>query len=96
MMSSISVSDLQQHLSSLHIIDIRSIQSYNNNHIPGAMNIPFEKLIVEPNAYLNPQQSYCLYCQKGIVSVKACQILSKVGYRVMNLRGGYEEWIMQQ
>lgn len=95
MMSSISITELQKHLSSLIIIDIRSIQSYNNNHIPGAINIPFEKLIIAPKEYLELNLQYCLYCQKGLISSKACQILSRLGYHVVNLHGGYEEWILQ-
>ncbi len=95
MMSSISVEDLLKHLGSLNIIDIRSIQNYNNNHIPGSINVPFDNLILTPEKYLNPRQSYCLYCQKGLSSKSACQILSRKGYKVMNLQGGYEEWVLK-
>lgn len=95
MMSSISVEDLLTHLGSLNIIDIRSIQSYNNNHIPGAINVPFESLILTPERYLIPTQTYCLYCKKGLSSKSACQILSRKGYKVMNLQGGYEEWVLK-
>ena len=47
MISSITVSDLLN-FSGLNIIDVRTEQSYNNNHIPGAVNVPFNKLIAEP------------------------------------------------
>ena len=57
MIPSITITDLLQY-TGLNIIDIRSEQSYNNNHIPGAINIPFEKLIVNPEKYLNKDQKY--------------------------------------
>lgn len=95
MISSISIEELLNK-KDINIIDIRSIQSYNNNHIENAINIPFEKLITNPGKYLNPNIQYFIYCQKGLVSKKACQILSNYGYHVVNIIGGYEEWILKK
>ena len=95
MLSSISVHDLKEKIGSENIIDIRSNQSYNNNHIPSATNIPLEKLILEPKKYLQASSIYYIYCQKGISSPKICQILNKMGYHTINILGGYEEWILQ-
>jgi len=78
------------------IIDIRSNQSYNNNHIDGAINIPYQELIINPSKYLNRNTKYFIYCQKGITSVKACNILYNQGYNVINIIGGYEEWVMKK
>ncbi len=95
MLSSISVQDLKDKISSVNIIDIRSNQSYNNNHIPNSINIPLEKLILEPKKYIEASSIYYIYCQKGISSQKICQILNKMGYHTINILGGYEEWILQ-
>ncbi len=94
MISNISISDLLQITSPIHLIDLRSVQSYNNNHMDGAVNIPYEKLIANPSHYLNPNIRYYIYCQKGLTSNKVCQILTKMGYKVTNIIGGYEEWIL--
>ena len=45
-MSSITIDELIPLIGKINIIDIRSVQNYNNKHIPGAVNIPFEKLII--------------------------------------------------
>ena len=95
MISSISSKDLIKQ-NCTNIIDIRSIEKYNNNHIPNSKNIPFEKLIMNPANYLDRQQIYYLYCQKGITSKKACQILSNIGYRITNISGGYEQWLLEK
>lgn len=95
MLSSISISELKNKINSIDIIDIRSNQSYNNNHIPTAINIPMEKLIAEPKKYLLTNKTYYVYCQKGISSLKTCQILNRMGYHTLNVIGGYEEWILQ-
>ena len=95
MLSSISIDELKNKIGSIDIIDIRSNQSYNNNHIPSAINIPMEKLILEPSKYLQSNKIYYIYCQKGISSIKTCQILNRMGYHTSNIIGGYEEWILQ-
>lgn len=96
MSSNISIKEFLKIMDSSNIIDIRNSQSYNNNHIPGAINIPMEKLIVDPKSYLKPNLIYYIYCQKGISSSKTCQILTRLGYRVVNIIGGYEEWILEK
>lgn len=79
-----------------NLIDIRSTQSYNNNHIPGAIHIPFEDLLVKPEQYLDPRRTYYIYCQQGTKSAKLCQILNQVGYRTVTIAGGYENWILER
>ena len=79
----------------LNIIDLRSNQSYNNNHIPGSINIPYNELLSNPFKYLEKNKRYYLYCQKGITSKKVCDILSIKGFKTYNILGGYEEWILQ-
>lgn len=95
MISSISVSELSKILSSVKIIDVRSVEKYNDNHIPGAINIPAEKLLAYYQKYLNQNETYYIYCQKGLKSLKISQILNRLGYKLINLNGGYESWILE-
>lgn len=78
----------------INIIDIRSIQSYNNNHIPNAKNVPMEKLLINPEQYLNKFERYYLYCQKGLSSENVCNILRKLGFDAISIDGGYESWVL--
>ncbi|MBE6138431.1 MAG: rhodanese-like domain-containing protein [Firmicutes bacterium] len=95
-MFNISIRDLKKIVHTASIIDIRSIASYNNNHIPGSKNIPFEVLISKPDKYLNKSDIYYIYCQKGHKSLKVCQILNSLGYSTKNIIGGYEAWILDK
>jgi rhodanese-related sulfurtransferase len=95
MISSITIQDLMN-CHGINLIDLRNEQSFNNNHIPGAINIPYEKLIVNPSKYLDKNNKYFLYCQRGITSVKVCKMLAIQGYKVVNIIGGYEEWILRK
>ena len=73
MMSSITVSEFIKIMNRVLIIDIRSIENYNRNHIPGAIHIPWETLLVHPEKYLSKNQTYYIYCQKGSLQQKKHQ-----------------------
>lgn len=72
------------------IIDIRSKLQYNNGHILNAINVNSIYLLATPDKYLNKNETYYIYCASGFTSAKVCNHLSKLGYKVVNLLGGYE------
>jgi len=96
MINSISIKELLKKETDAYIIDIRSNQSYNNNHIPNSKNIPNEILISNPGKYLEKDKTYYLYCQKGVTSIRTCLLLNNLGYNAVNINGGYEAWILQK
>lgn len=95
MIENISVSELKR-INTNNLIDIRSIEKYNNKHILNARNIPMEQLLINTSKYLNKSERYYIYCQKGIQSRKLCQILKSSGYNVVNVTGGYEAWVLNE
>lgn len=95
MFENISVIELKK-LNNINLIDIRSIEKYNNKHILNAINIPLEQLLIKPEKYLAKFEKYYIYCQKGIQSRKLCQLLIQKGYNVVNVSGGYEAWILNE
>ena len=90
---SITIAELRN-LDNPNIIDIRSVENYNNNHIPGARNILYQDLLINHAKYLNKKENYYIYCKRGLTSKGLCQILEKQGYHVYNITGGYEAWIL--
>ena len=95
MFESILVNDLKK-LNNIKIIDIRSIEKYNDNHIMNAINVPANQLLTNTSKYLNRFDKYYIYCQKGIQSSKICKVLKNNGYDVVNISGGYESWVMNE
>ena len=89
----ISVSDFLK-LNNPNVIDIRMPQKFNDNHIPGALNINANSLMNNPEKFLNPNLTYYIYCQKGSASRTLAQVLRVKGYKVFNISGGYEAWIL--
>lgn len=92
-MFSISVDDFMK-LSKVNVIDLRCSEKYNNSHIPGSINIFFDKLISTPDKFISKDFKYYLYCQHGYTSKNVCAILSKLGYDVVNIEGGFESWLL--
>lgn len=72
------------------IIDVRSPQEFALRHIPGAVNIPYERL---KNVQGLPEDiPLILYCERGSVSMVAARELAARGYRAKTLIGGIHSW----
>jgi rhodanese-related sulfurtransferase len=76
------------------VIDARSPQSYNAEHIPGAINIPHRMMTEESTRQLDRSTLYVVYCD-GIgcnASTKGALNLARLGFRVKELIGGLVWW----
>lgn len=72
------------------VVDVRSEGEFRDKHLPGAMNIPLDRLR-EEIARLAPskEQPLVLHCLSGTRSAMGKAMLKKLGYRnVFNL-GSY-------
>ncbi len=92
MFKSVDINELKKLIGKIDIIDIRDPDEYNDSHIPTSINIPNDKIMINPEYYLNKSKQYYIYCQYGKTSIKTCIYLNKVGYNVINLIGGYQKY----
>jgi len=78
----------------LVVVDIRTPKEYINNHIPEAINIPYERILDdELEDFFKDGKSKILYCNKDEQSNAAWMILTQYGYENMTvLNGGMEAW----
>ena len=76
------------------VIDIRPTQKYNDNHIPNSINVEYSKLVGNPEKYINKNDTYYIYCQKGVLSKRTVIFLRSMGYNVIDIIGGYEGYIL--
>lgn len=92
----ISVKDLKelQTKEKLNIIDIRDNYNYKIGHIPTSINIIENKLLIMPNNYLNFKDTYYIYCKNGERSKSVVNILKQQGYKVINIEGGYNNYLL--
>lgn len=77
------------------ILDVRTPQEFSEGHIDGAVNLPVDD-ISEPaisEITTNLDAPILVYCRSGIRSVRACQMLAKMGYDdLFNLADGIIGW----
>jgi rhodanese-related sulfurtransferase len=67
------------------LVDVRDEQEYEQFHLRGAVNIPYETL---QNQSLEKNRIYIVYCDNGMQSMRAARDLAMDGYRVYNVLGG--------
>ena len=72
------------------LLDVRSHQEYNEEHLPGAININLYDLKKEiTDKIKNKETTIVVYCSCGVRSKKAKEILEELGYtEVYNLKEG--------
>lgn len=93
MYSSITASDIKGMIGKINIIDIRENYLYRLGSIPTSKNIPLSYLDMSPEKYLKKDEKYYIYCALGMKSPKLCNKLSNLGYNIVNILGGYNEYI---
>ena len=80
----------QKEPDSYSVIDVRDESSYSYGHIPGAVNIPAEKLFSVP---LSKEKELVICCRSGKISGELADKLLEQGYRASELKGGYFAWL---
>lgn len=93
MYKSIKASELKGMIGRVKIIDIRKSYLYNLGSIPSSRNIPSSYLLIDPSKYLNKNEEYYIYCTQGMESPRICANLTKQGYKVVNVLGGYNDYM---
>lgn len=76
----------------VYLIDVRTPEEYSEGHIPGAMNIPLDKLesiqMIVPYA----DKTMIVYCRSGSRSAEAANQLEAYGYLKIYDLGGIINW----
>lgn len=81
------------------IVDVRDAKSFAAGHIPGAINIPFDKYKgfegseTEFSGLRKDGYNY-VYCYEHLCNLaqKAAKKFASLGYPVKEMVGGFEEW----
>lgn len=94
--TSVSASEFDKKIKagSVQLLDVRTPQEYADEHIDGAINInvqseDFQRLAERE---LSKDSTILVYCRSGRRSLEAAKILTNLGYKVINLKGGIIEW----
>ena len=79
----------------VQLVDVRTPDEYAAGNIPGSVNIDVltGKFGETASALLDRAYTVAVYCRSGNRSKNAAQVLSMMGYNVVELNGGYNEWV---
>jgi len=76
------------------VLDVRSPEDYEAEHIPGALNMPHRSMSPETTQGLDRETLYVTYCD-GIGcngSTKGALNMARLGFKVKELVGGLDWW----
>ena len=77
------------------LLDVRTIEEYNQGHIPNAhlIDIQNPQYFLYKLELLNPSKTYLVYCRSGARSSQACVLMKNKGIEnCFNLLGGINQW----
>lgn len=86
---SILVNEIDNLIGKINLIDIREPEEVKFGTIKTAKNIPMGSLLNNPSQYLKKEENYYLMCQSGMRSGRTVGQLKKLGYKVINVKGGF-------
>lgn len=88
-----AVSDSHKH----QLVDVRTLEEFNEGHLQNAQNICVTDADFEENiSKLDKTQPIYLYCRSGKRSAKAAEILKGMGFKeIYDMEGGFLEWQSQ-
>jgi rhodanese-related sulfurtransferase len=76
----------------LQVFDVRRPGEYAGGHVPGAVNVPLNKLT--DNASLESRRPTAVICAGGYRSSAATSLLAPLGFhKLYNVLGGTSAWI---
>ena len=79
----------------VQIVDVRTPEEFDAGNIEGSINIDVltGRFGEEASALLDKTRTVAIYCRSGNRSKDAAEILSMMGYNVVELDKGYHAWL---
>jgi len=75
------------------ILDVRSTEERNEGFIPGSDHIDFGIMFFRIGNFVeDPEEEFIVACQSGARSTIAAKLLQDMGYKPINLAGGFLGW----
>ncbi len=77
------------------LVDVLSPENYEDEHIPGSINIPLEDIEKKANELLDKDKEIIVYCGSSQcnMSSQAAEELARLGYKeAYDYEGGLQDW----
>jgi len=89
------LADMKENEQSLVIIDVLGEEQFEKEHVPGAINIPYERVAHEALDRFDKEDSIVVYCKNEActASPEAAKKLEDLGFKhVCDFENGIEGW----
>ncbi|MFF4096402.1 rhodanese-like domain-containing protein [Streptomyces sp. NPDC001834] len=92
--ASLSPAQAAARLAEFTVVDVRSPGEYASGHVPGALNIPLDRLPEAVPALKSAaaRRPLLMVCASGVRSTRACDMLAAADVDAMTLSGGTSAW----
>ncbi|MER5897649.1 rhodanese-like domain-containing protein [Streptomyces sp. NPDC001876] len=92
--ASLSPAQAAARLEEFTVIDVRAPGEYASGHVPGALNIPLDRLgeAVPALKAASARGSLLMVCASGARSTQACEVLARADIEAVTLTGGTSAW----
>jgi rhodanese-related sulfurtransferase len=79
------------------LVDVRSPESWDQGHIPGAVHLPGGKVRLRAEQTIDRERPVVVYCWGPACNgaTKAALEFAKLGYDVKEMIGGFEYWVRE-
>ncbi|MCP2326826.1 rhodanese-related sulfurtransferase [Hamadaea flava] len=79
------------------LVDSRSIDAWEQGHIPGAVHLPTAAIATEAAGLIDRDKVVVTYCWGPGCNgaTRAALAFARLGYRVKEMIGGYEYWVRE-
>jgi rhodanese-related sulfurtransferase len=88
----LAVREVRARLTELTVVDVRTPGEYASGHLPGALNVPLDRLEGALPALRAAGGELLIVCRSGARSAKACALLAGHGIVTADLTGGTTAW----
>lgn len=89
--------DLHAGIPGLVVVDSRSVESWRQGHIPGAVHLPTAEIATRATELVPADATVVTYCWGPGCNgaTRAALEFARLGYRVREMIGGYEYWVRE-
>lgn len=89
--------DLEAGVTGVVVVDSRSIDAWEQGHIPGAVHLPTREIAARAAELIDRDTTVVTYCWGPGCNgaTRAALAFARLGYRVKEMIGGYEYWVRE-
>ncbi|MGJ6966763.1 rhodanese-like domain-containing protein [Streptosporangium sp. G11] len=89
--------DLEARVPGLFVVDSRSLEAWQQGHLPGALHLPTGEVAARAAELIPADTVVVTYCWGPGCNgaTRAALEFAKLGYQVKEMIGGYEYWVRE-